>query len=196
MQLNGSPPYRAHKTLTFRQPRLPNPNEFRPSKAELAIVCPSSSPLSSFHVFSNSAGSWQLRGDHGALSRVTIPGGNPVPHLQDLILAPSSFTFFSHTNLARAHNQTLVEKIDIPKMEVTMTFGLFEFLSFPFNFNKPAQTFHGFMEEVKLSLRNVYVYPENMLLQATRRRDTQLYYDLFPGHLASLTQRITSKYEI
>lgn len=71
-----------------------------------------------------------------------MPGRYHIPHNL------KGTTIFSSIGLVKAYHQIPVNSADIPKTEMTIPFGLFEFLRTPFELRNAAQSFQRFINQM------------------------------------------------
>ena len=115
-------------------------------------------------------GSWRPCGDFRRLNLVTKANKYPVPNLADFSAQLEGCTVFSTLDLRNGYLQVPLERSAVPKTEVIMPFGLFEFLRMPFSLKNTGMTFQRFMDHIFNGLGFIFVFIDDILVAS---RDCQ-----------------------
>ena len=115
-------------------------------------------------------GSWQPCGDFCCLNLVPKANKYPVPNLADFSGQLEGCTVFSTLDLRNGYLQVPLERSAVPKTEVIMPFGLFEFLRMPFSLKNTGMTFQRFMDHIFNGLGFIFVFIDDILVAS---RDCQ-----------------------
>ncbi|KER21705.1 hypothetical protein T265_10032 [Opisthorchis viverrini] len=168
-----------HHIQTRGPPVHANPRRLHPDKLqiakhdfehmlELGFIRPSSShwPSPLNIVPKKSKGDWKPCGDYRSLNNAIIPYRCPIPRICDFA-STLCHTNTSKLDLVRAYYHIPVAPNDIPKTDITTSFGLFEFTRMPFGLRNTAQTFQRFMDGGLLGILFVYAYLDDVLVAST-----------------------------
>nr|VZI42554.1 unnamed protein product [Spirometra erinaceieuropaei] len=142
---------------------------FRVAKAELEHmlqmgIIPSPWASSLHMVPKATTADWRPFDDYGALNKVVVLDGYPVPHLQDLPGALLGKSVLSKIHVVRAFHQTPITLKDVSKTAFTTLFSFFEFLCMHFGPRDACQDIHRFMYRVPPGLPFAYAYIDDLLL--------------------------------
>lgn len=105
--------------------------------------------------------------DYHAFNSFMKPDLYPIPHIYDITAIIQDKSIFSTINLTRVHNQLPVESADIPKIAITTSFCLFEFLRLQFDLRNAGQTFQRFIHHVLDGLDFVCAYIDDVLVASS-----------------------------
>ena len=112
------------------------------------IIRPSDSPYASLlHLVSKPGGKeFRICVDYRKLNASTIPNRYPVANIHDFASGWQDTHVFSKIDLTKAYHQISVAPEDIPKIAMTITFGLYEFVKMPFGLRNAAQIFQRLID--------------------------------------------------
>ena len=181
-----------HRIAVSSQPTFCTPRKLCPEKLTIAkssfdemqrlgIIRPSkSSSASPLHMVpKKDPGDWRPCGDYHALNQITVRDSYPLPQLSSFALRDKHF--FSKLDLVKAYHQTRMHPDDIEKTDITIPFGLFEFLRMPFGLRNASKTFQQFINEVTKGLPDVFAYADDILVSSNNLVD----------HINALTELFT-----
>jgi hypothetical protein len=130
--------------ISQRPYRMP-PNELADLKIQLnellkkGLIRPSSSPCGCPAIFVKKDESLRMCMDYRPLNDVTIKNKYPLPHIDILFDQLSKSKVFSKIDLRSSYHQIKIFPEDIPKMDFSTRYGLFEYLVMFFGLtNAPA----------------------------------------------------------
>ena len=107
-------------------------------------MCPWGSPV--LFVKKND-GSLRMCIDYQKLN-VTIKNKFPLPRIDDLFDQLHGASYFSKTNLRLSYHQLRVRGVNIPKMDLKIRYGHYEFLGMSFGLTNALTTFMDLMNRV------------------------------------------------
>ena len=152
------------RPLTCRPRRL-TPEKEKKAKEEfqrmlkMGIVRCSRAPWASpLLLVPKDDGSFRPCGDYRRLNLVTEADKYPLPHIHDFTSDLRGVKIFSQVILVHGYHQIPVREEHIPKMAVTTSFGLFEYLQVPFGLKNAGACFQSLIDSIFSDLPFVFAY--------------------------------------
>jgi hypothetical protein len=81
----------------------------------------------------------------------------------DFAAKMSGCSVFSKTDLRKGYHQIPMNTADVPKMAITIPFGLHEFLSMPFGLRNAGCTFQPLMDQALSGLKGNFWYLDDII---------------------------------
>ncbi|GFU77474.1 hypothetical protein TNCV_3498471 [Trichonephila clavipes] len=153
-----------------------------PKFQPMTFKSPWSSPL---HVVPKSDSTVRPVGDYRQLNSVTEFDSYPMPYLNDFAHALHGKRIFSKIDIFKAFHQIPIAECDIPKTDVTIPWGLYEYTHLCFGLVNAPQTFMRFMHEVLRGLPFCFVYLDDILCYSENAEEHR-------SHLRTIFQRLSS----
>jgi hypothetical protein len=141
---------------------------------EAGYIHPSSSPWGASVLFvQKKDGSQRMCMDYRSLNDVTVKNKYPLPCIEDLFDQMRGARVFSKIDLRVGYHQMKIRPSDIPKMDFSTRYGLYEFIVMSFGLTNASSYFMNLMNNVFMEYldRFVIVFIDDILIYSKSDSD-------------------------
>ena len=142
----------------------------------MGFICPSSSTHAAPVLFVHKKdGSLHLCMDFKGLNKITKKDCYPLPHITDLLDAPSRAWIYTKIDLQHVYHLVCISAGDEWKTSFCMRYGSYEWLVMPFSLMNAPMVFQWFVNTVFADLLDVcvIVYLDDILIYSMERPPTR-----------------------